>query len=502
MSRIFTNVASLTAQRVLGANNNQLNQSLERLSTGLAINRGKDGPAALIASQNLRKDISGINSAIDNAERAERVVNIAEGGLTEVSTLLNELQGLVTSAANTAGLSEEEKEANQLQIDSILQTIDRVASSTSFQGSNLLNGNFDFQVSGQDSGIADLRVNGAKFNGDSLNVDVLVTQSAQNAGLFVSTEGTLDLSATDATFTIEVAGQKGTRQFTFSSGTTTADIATTINNFTDITGVSAVASGNGFRVDSEDFGDGEFVSVKVVDAGGQAGDIVTLSTFDTGQVGATSTALEATAAGNGIRDEGQDIGVTINGIVATTNGKTARVDSDFLNVEVTLDTTTAQTPGTVGTGQAFTITGGGADFQLAGNVDISGRVSLGISEVATRKLGSNDSGGFLDELGAGQSGNVVDGDTDTAQQIVTEAIKQVSSLRGRLGAFQRNTLNATIRSLGVQVENTAAADSVIRDTDFASETAALTRSQILSSAATQSLTLANNQPQAALQLLG
>ena len=177
MSRINTNISSLIGQRVLGANNQQLGFSLERLSTGLRINRGKDDPAGLIASENLRSEISALNSAIDNSERADQVVNIAEGGLQEVSTLLTELQGLLTSSANSAGLSDSEKEANQLQIDSILQTIDRVASSTSFQGTKLLSGNFDYQVDSVASGVSDFRVNGAKFEGSSLSVNAIVTQS-------------------------------------------------------------------------------------------------------------------------------------------------------------------------------------------------------------------------------------------------------------------------------------------------------------------------------------
>jgi len=147
MSRINTNVQSLIGQRVLGANNNTLNTSLERLSTGLRINRGKDDPAGLIASENLRAEKAAITSAISNAERADQVMNIAEGGLTEVSSLLTELESLVDSSANESGLSNEEKEANQLQIDSILQTVDRIANSTSFQGMKLLNGSFDYTLS-------------------------------------------------------------------------------------------------------------------------------------------------------------------------------------------------------------------------------------------------------------------------------------------------------------------------------------------------------------------
>jgi flagellin len=160
-------------------------------------------------------------------------------------------------------------------------------------------------------------------------------------------------------------------------------------------------------------------------------------------------------------------------------------------------------PGVGGKGSyvnAFTITGGGAEFQLSSKVDTAGKVSIGIQNVEARKLG-NSALGYLSSLAAGRANNVVDGDINAGFKIVDEAIRQVSGLRGRLGAFQKNTVGATIRNLGVSLENSAAAESVIRDADFANETASLTRSQILSQAAQNSLGLANSAPQSALQLL-
>ena len=87
------------AQRILGQNKGALNTSLERLSTGLRINRGKDDPAGLIASENLRSEIKALNAAVANSERADQVTNIAESGLQEVSSLLEELQGLIIPTA-------------------------------------------------------------------------------------------------------------------------------------------------------------------------------------------------------------------------------------------------------------------------------------------------------------------------------------------------------------------------------------------------------------------
>ena len=500
MSRINTNVNSLLGQRILGQQNRSLNTSLERLSTGLRINRGADDPAGLIASEALRSQNASITAAIGNAERAEQVVNVAEGGLQEINNLLLEVQSLVGQSANDAGLSLEEKEANQLQIDSILQTIDRIATTTSFQGTKLLNGTYDFNVEDQAATVNEVKVNAAKIpNGETRDVKVLVTQSAQQAGLFLNlgtSGGSLDLSAADATFTFDLAGSDGSRQFSFASGTSLTDVADTINTFTDVTGLVASAGATGVFIHSVDLGSKEFASITIKDAAGLSGNINYLSANNTAALGAVASSFAA--ASNPIRDAGQDIAATINGVAATTNGATAKLSTDFLDVEIDLTKAGAQALGAI---DAFKITGGGANFNLGPNVDIGNQVSIGIANVASRNLGSLENG-FLSSLASGQDNNVVDGDLTQAQKIVNDAVKETSTLRGRLGAFQKNTVGATIRSLGIALENTSAAESAIRDTDFAKETAALTRSQILVQAATNTLGIANSQPQNALSLLG
>jgi len=499
MTRINTNVQSLLAQRVLNNNNNTLNQSLERLSTGLQINRGADDPAGLIASENLRSEKAALSAAIGNAERADQVINIAEGGLQEINSLLLEVQSLVGQSANEAGLSADERSANQLQIDSILQTIDRIASATSFQGAKLLNGTFDFNVSSQSTSVEDFSVNAAKLGFDeNRDVQVVITQSAQRAGLILSTGGALDLASAGRSFIIEVAGELGSREFSFASGATLANIASDINTFSDITGVTASASTNNIFLKSSEFGSDAFVSVDISNDGGQAGSVAFLSAGDENASNGTGDDVAFSAVTNPIRDEGQDVGAIINGVSAVADGRNARINTDFLDTEVQLTSGASQTLGAL---TAFTITGGGAVFNLGPNVDILNQVSIGIKNVATRNLGSFDNG-FLSSLGSSKENNLVDGDLTTAQKVVNDAIGQVTQLRGRLGAFQKNIVGATIRSLGVALENTSAAESSIRDTDFATETAALTRGQILSQAATNTLGLANSQPQSVLSLLG
>ncbi|MAE60483.1 MAG: flagellin [Planctomycetaceae bacterium] len=487
MSRIITNVSSLLAQRVLGQNNQALTKSLERLSTGLRINRGADDPAGLIASENLRSEKAAISAAIGNGERAEQVVNIAEGGLTEVSSLLIELESLVDQTANDAGLSSEEKAANQLQIDSILQTIDRIANSTSFQSTKLLNGTFDYTTSNITSTeLAEVNINAANIaNGAFIGTTVNVQTSAQTAVAFLSAgngaaAGQLNAGG-NGSITLEVAGNKGVQQFTFTSNAQLTSAANAVNTFTAATGVSAAVSGAIIVLNSSEFGSSQFVSVTEVD----------------GSIGLTADAYSVGGTDSTVKDVGRDAVININGTQATTDGLKARVSSSKLDVEVTIS-------GTLNTDNAtsvFQITGGGANFQLSPKLDLAGKVSIGLPSVTTAQLGSNTNG-RLSLLAAGGAANVSNGDVDLAQLIVRDVISQVSSLRGRLGAFQTNTVGATIRSLGVALENTSAAESQIRDTDFANETAELTRSQILVNAATNALAIANANPQNVLALLG
>ncbi|MEX0774320.1 MAG: flagellin [Phycisphaeraceae bacterium] len=499
MSRINNNINSLIAQRVLGSQNTGLSKSLERLSTGLAINRGADNPAGLIASEKLRSEKVATQAAIGNAQRADQISNIAEGGLQEINSQLLELQSLVSETANSAGLSTAEKEANQQQVDAILQSIDRIASTTSFAGTKLLNGAYDFVVSGQSASVADFQVNGAKITHDgSVAIKALVTASAQHAGLFLSTGATaLNLSASTAKFTFEVTGAQGTREFSFASGTNLSAVAANINSFKSITGVSAKSSANGIVLKTEGFGSDQFVSFKVTNNGGQLGSVFGLATTnENASLAAGGTAYIGMT--NAIRDEGQDIGVIVNGISARGKGKVASVNTDALDLSLELTTTASQTLANV---SAFTITGGGATFNIGQTVDVGNQVRLGIRNVAARNLGST-SQGFLGDLGSGKTYNLIDGNLESSQKIVNQAIDQVSALRGRLGSFQKNVIGSTINALSIALENTSAAESSIRDTDFAKETANLTRNQILAAAASNVLSIANSQPQSVLQLLG
>ena len=463
MSRINTNVTSLIAQRVLRKNNDSLNTSLERLSTGLKINKGGDNPAGLIASENLRAEKVGITQAIDNAQRASNIIGTAEGGLSEISSLLTQVQGLVNQSANTGGMSSEEIEANQLQVDSILSTINRIAGGTSFEGMKLLDGSYAYMTSGDVSNkFNNIQINAAALpDAQAQAVVVAVTESAQT-GHIAYTSGTL---ASGNAVTIEIAGSLGKQQISFAGGTTVSGMATAINALKNATGVSASIASGTLNLNSTQYGSDQFVSL-------------------TTQSGSFANGYDA----------GRDAAVTVNGAAANATGLAVSFRSSTLDIELDIDTAFNKAGNST-----FYIKGGGATFSLGSKVTEADKASIGIKSVTTGSLGS--SGGYLASLGSGQANQLSANNLVTAQKIVDKAIKQVSQLRGRLGAFQKFTLGSTINSLGVALENASAAESAIRDTDFAEETASMTRSQILSQAATTVLAQANASPQSALALL-
>jgi flagellin len=468
MSTINTNVSSLIAQQALARNNSALSTSLERLSTGLRINSGADDPAGLIAAQDLTAQSAGITQAISNANRASNIVGTAEGGLSEVSNLLIQLQSLVSESANTGGLSADEQSANQLQVNSILDTVNRIAQGTTFEGTALLNGNYSYSTSGVTStDLQDVQINSALVpDNGHINVVVQVTASAQtgkitNAGSAVGTSGV----------TLQIAGNAGTEQLSFGSGTTASAIAAAVNGDKGATGVSALISGGTLVFNSTQFGSAQFASVQAI-----------------------SGTYTLTGGTNG-KAFGKDATVAINGSEASAQGTQISYSANGLDVQLNL-AAAFNTPGTT----SFAITGGGATFALGPVVNEANDASLGIDSVSTGSLG-NATIGYLSSLASGQTNSLTSGNLTTAQNIVTEAINQVSSLRGRLGAFQDYTVGSTVNSLGVAFTNAQSALSAIQDTDFAAETANLTRDQILSQAATTVLSTANSTPDEALTLL-
>jgi flagellin len=206
-------------------------------------------------------------------------------------------------------------------------------------------------------------------------------------------------------------------------------------------------------------------------------------------------------------DYGQDVSALINGNLASGRGLAVSINSSALSLDLILAQAFATNP--TATNSTFYITGGGALFQLGQDVTALQQSNVGVRSVAASSLGGTLISGtqeYLSSLKSGQqysiSNSVNRRDFTGANDILQTAIDEISILRGRIGAFERNVLQTNTRSLQSALENLTASSSAIRDADFASETSNLTRAQVLSSSGTSVLSLANQQANSVLQLLG
>lgn len=491
MARINTNVSSLISQSNLNRSNTDMSVRLQRLATGLRINRGADDPAGLIVSERLRSEVRGLSQAIANSERASSVIATAEGSLAEVAELLNSIKSLVVQSANSGALSQEEIEANQLQIDSAIESITRISNTTSFAGLQLLNGSMSYLTSGiPTSAITAADIHGVNFGNNShLPVSIEVISSAQTAQLFLSGNTAGAPGALLSSVTVEIAGNRGVTSLSFVSGTSLSAVVAAVNTFTGTTGVRASLANpanqtSGLVFNSLDFGSAEFVSVRKV---GPGGDFFNVALNQGGAVVQ--------------RDTGRDVVAIVNGVLGQGRGLDVSVNSPSLGIRMSLNEEFAQTTGSI---RSFSVTGGGALFQLGPTVNANQQIGIGVQSVAASRIGGTMVDGvryYLDSIKSGGLFSMTTKQFEDASKILDQAITDISVQRGRLGAFERNTLDTNIRSLQVAFENITASESKIRDADFASETAALTRSQILVQAGTSVLATANTSAQNVLALL-
>jgi flagellin len=344
--------------------------------------------------------------------------------------------------------------------------------------------------------------NGAVYDADQKVLTVTVNSaapqrvsdlaSAINAtGLFTANatlngSGLIDINGSDASvagntgnsggevltgdLVFQLGGFSGSETFNFRSGASADQIAQAVNLVSDATGVAALSDDGNLTFQGTIYGKSSLVAIDV------------LSEDDGGTFGNNLSEL---------RSVGSDIHALVNGIEATGMGNTFSINTSALDLSISV------APGSDADFN-FNITGGGALFQLGPDVVSNQQARLGISSINTTRLGGIY--GKLYELGSGQAKSL-ENDVGGAANVVDEVINKITSLRGRLGAFQRTTLASNEAVLSDTVANLTEAESMIRDADFAAETARLTRAQILVQAGNSVLALANQNPQNVLALL-
>ncbi|MBX3415422.1 MAG: flagellin [Pirellulales bacterium] len=328
-----------------------------------------------------------------------------------------------------------------------------------------------------DTGLTSGGSSGPSLQGLQIDQANFGTQSSITVTVDIDTQATrgelrYSGGALTAELNLEIGGQDGFEVFNFGNGSTISQIADAINLVSDATGISATVSGSDLVFTTNDYGSRAFVSVKALTG--------TFSTND--------------GVGNGsTREVGTDVSARINGVQAKGDGLLASINTSTLDLSFTV----SQDLG-AGSSVNFNITGGGANFQLGPDVVSNQQARLGIQGVSTATLGGIN--GTLFELRSGGSKSLAT-DVIGAANVVEEVITRVTSLRGRLGAFQKTTLETNIFTLNDTLENLTDAESSIRDADFAAESARLTRAQILVQSGTTVLSIANSNPQNVLALL-
>ncbi len=467
---ISNNVGALNAQNNLTRSSNRLNQSIERLSSGFKVNRGADGPAALVISERQRAQISGLRAAIDNTEKAVSVVQTAEGALAEINSLLVKIRSLAIDSANTGVNDADALAANQAEIDNAVDTINRIANNTQFGTKKLLDGS-----SGLDGTTTNASVNFLTASSDTAAGSYLVdvTAAAERGEVLATDAQGADVLAQDEILTVNGVN------ITLSAGLDRAGVQSRINEFSGQTGVVAEdddTTAGATRLRTTDFGTDASIDVVSNQTGaGSAGFLTTIES-----------------------DSGSNIAGTIGGNAATGNGNLltgSAGTTEGIQLQV-LEAADAQVSASGALG-SVTVTDNSLTFQIGANQNQT--VDIAINGVNPISLGLGVANNQFNSL------NDIDvTSADKAQDtlaVVDSAIDQITNVRGTLGAFQSNTLESTATNLRTTLENTVNAESVIRDTDFAEEISTFTNSQILVQAGTSVLSNANQTSQLVLSLL-
>ncbi|MBV6458869.1 MAG: Flagellin [Fimbriimonadaceae bacterium] len=466
----------MNALRNLSMTGVEYSKSVTRLSSGLRINSASDDPAGLIASETFRAQISGIDQAMRNNQDASNYAKTAEGAMDEMNKLLRDARALAVQSANSATLTDAQKQANQSQLNSIVASITRIAQNTAFGGKKLLDGSAGtYAASVSATNVASMSFSGI-WNGSSITAASTVTVDMTTAATRASVTGTRLF--TNATDTVQ-AGSFTINGVTFStqSSDTILDVVARINNSSDQTGVTASWTSGGSGVVLRNKNYGSDAKVELIDSNAVLR--TAAGTQSSTGVDAVADVVINTSSGLVTVSFNQGKGLNLrdkygNSLVLTENGN--------------LDTTA----GGAAWGQVYV---GSSNFQIGGG---SGETtSLSLSNMVSSNLGTGVvSGKNFSNLDL----TTASGATD-ALTVIDKAINDVAEQRGKVGNFIRNVIESNVRSLGIARENLAATESSIRDVDVAEEMTNFTKLQILQQSGMSILSQANIAPQSVLSLL-
>ena len=479
---INSNVASLTAQRNLNMSQSSLNTSLERLSSGLRINSAKDDAAGLAISERMTSQIRGLNQAARNANDGISLAQTAEGALSEIGNNLQRIRELAVQSANATN-SASDRASLQAEAAQLTSEISRVASQTQFNGLNLTDGSFlnqSFQVGANANQTIDIAAIG-DARATALGSNVLTTDGTA-VGVATTAAAALAANGVAVETDLQLATNQGsTAVIGYAVGSDAAEIATAINSAASGIGITATATNSATL--------GNFSAAGGTVSAVINGSTVSATVADANDLSGFAAAINGLQANTGVTASFETVGDKSNITLSTSDGRDI-VISDLLNGVATADVVVA--------GATTTLTSAGND-----STTITGTVELSSSAGQITAAGSN-ADVFTSTVSAFNSVATSDistaADAQTAIATLDAAINSINSSRGDLGAVQ-NRFSSTITNLQTTSENLSASRSRIRDADFASETANMTRGQILQQAGVAILAQANSLPNNVLSLL-
>jgi len=481
---INTNMFALTAQRSLSQTNSALRTSMERLSTGLRINSAKDDAAGLAISDRMTSQIRGLNQAVRNASDGISLAQTGEGALKEMTNILQRVRELAVQGANDTNTATDRQKIGD-EITQLQQELTRISDTSQFNGKTLFNGTF---------GTASFHI-GANSN-QTLQVSMsnLTTTKYGDYQVNNSNLSTVGTASAATASTVVVAGYIGSSTVTTTASDTAKSVAANVNKVTDTTGVTADAQ-----------------NAIALTFGGTGSYTLTLTSDN-------STAKTLSFTTTGTTNSDLDAAVKAFNDVSGSTGVTAALSSDGASVVLRNasgnDITVADTAATTNAGTVNIAT----VVQSTGNATAAASVTLAADTVAdtavangfvtfdsARTFKVTDGSGFggggtatLQKVSAISVSTTVN--AELAIKIADAAIEVVDTQRSALGSIQ-NRMQSTISNLTNISQNLSDARSTIRDTNFATETANLTRSQIMQQAGIAMLAQAKAVPQLALSLL-
>ncbi|PSF14322.1 flagellin [Marinobacter fuscus] len=488
---INTNVASLSAQNQLNKSQNQSNQALERLSSGLRINSAKDDAAGLAISNRFEAQIRGLNQATRNANDGISLAQTAEGALGESSNILQRVRELAVQSANASN-SSSDRQALQDEVNQLVSELDRIATTTNFNGQKLFDGTFgnaQFQVGANANETISASTSNLRTNSYGNNQVI-----AQGADIVV--QGAADNNnVTGGTLTVN--GSVGSKDITVAASGTAQDIAGQINDVAGETGVSATAKTElslGFSAAGS-----YSLSLKGENDTAQEISFTLSATEGKDALSSAVAAINDQSAKTGITAEVSDDGKSV--VLANSTGVDIRVGNTntVSDGDVTIDKNYRDDAGelqTTGTQRTLATSAGNTE-----GVSVSGYLQLDSDKSFSVESASSAVTATASEMRKLSEIDITSFESATqALQTIDASLNNLNSQRAKFGAIQ-SRFESTISNLESTSTNLSAAQSRILDADFASETAKLSKAQVLQQAGISVLAQANARPQQVLSLL-